>query len=153
MMVSNQYLEHQGAERMKPLMKQYIKTVDDLIQQARPRENGAEKPAISINGSPAGQELDYNRIIEIHLTKISFYQHERLVHLIVTLCFALFLFGTFAMLTIRQDAALCLLFLLFMVLLVPYIFYYYTLENGVQKMVRQYDALMEISGKPGPKGL
>jgi hypothetical protein len=114
MMALNQYFERQGADRMKHLMKQYIKTVDALILEGRPPENGAEKPAISTNGSPAGQKLDYNRIIEIHLTKISFYQHERLV---------------------------------------PYLFHYYTLENGVQKMVRQYDALMEISGKSAPKQL
>lgn len=136
---------------MKHSMRQYISTVDELILQAPLPDHGAEKPAISINGSPAGQELDYNRIIEIHLTKVSFYQHERLIHLLVTLSFALFAFGSFVMLTIRPDAALCLLFLLFMALLIPYIFHYYTLENGVQKMVRQYDALMEISGKPGPK--
>ena len=36
----------------------------------------------------------------------------------------------------------CLGFLM-IVLLVPYVKHYYLLENGVQKMYRQYDALLE----------
>jgi hypothetical protein len=38
--------------------------------------------------------------------------------------------------------ALILLVLMLLVLLVPYIMHYYLLENEVQKMYRQYDAIL-----------
>ena len=38
---------------------------------------------------------------------------------------------------------LLVLTLLFLVLLVPYIMHYYTLENEVQKMYTQYDEILK----------
>ncbi len=78
------------------------------------------------------------------LTWIQFFQHERLVHLIVTF-FAgigtiLFLLGALYFETI----ALLLLFLITLCLFVPYIFHYYYLENGVQHL---YDIYFEIKKK------
>ena len=37
----------------------------------------------------APQETDWKGVIEEHLTQIAFFQHERLVHLIVTITFAI----------------------------------------------------------------
>ena len=72
---------------------------------------------------------------------IQFYQHERLIHLIVTFFVGigciLFLLGTLAFETI----SLLLLFLLTLCLFIPYIFYYYYLENNLQKL---YDIYFEI---------
>lgn len=75
------------------------------------------------------------------LTKIQFYQHERLVHLIVTFftgigCI-LFLLGFIAF----EMIPLLLLFLITICLFIPYIFYYYYLENNVQKL---YDIYFDI---------
>ena len=75
------------------------------------------------------------------LTKIQFYQHERLVHLIVTFftgigCI-LFLLGFIAF----EMLPLLLLFLVTICLFIPYIFYYYYLENNVQKL---YDIYFDI---------
>ena len=75
---------------------------------------------------------EWSKILEEHLTQIGFFQHERLIHLIVTV--------TFALITICMPLLLALS-LLFLVLLVPYIFHYYTLENEVQKMYTQYDEI------------
>ena len=38
---------------------------------------------------------------------------------------------------------LLVLFVALLVLLIPYIAHYYILENGVQKMYRQYDELIK----------
>lgn len=72
------------------------------------------------------------------LTTIKFFQHERLVHLIVTV-FAgistiLFLLGFIAF----EQLPLLLLFVITICLFIPYIFHYYTLENGIQKLYNLY---------------
>jgi hypothetical protein len=72
---------------------------------------------------------------------ILFFQHERLIHLLVTILFALLTVGSFGLFFITQFLPIIALFLVFLVLLVPYIFYYYHLENGVQKLYDLYDQL------------
>lgn len=80
-------------------------------------------------------------IIEQHLIKIKFYQHERLIHLLVTLAFAILdMFSVMLLLNI-DNVYICFLTILFTLLLIPYIFHYYFLENAVQSMYRQYDEL------------
>ena len=92
---------------------------------------------------------DYEKLLDTHLSQISFFQHERLIHLIVTLLFALLTFATFMLLFIQLGRsedfpyAILVLFLLLIVLLVPYIWHYYLLENSVQKMYAQYDELLK----------
>ena len=75
---------------------------------------------------------------------IHFYQHERLVHLIVTFFVGigciLFLLGTLAF----EQLGLLLLFIITLCLFIPYIFYYYYLENNVQKL---YDIYFETKEK------
>lgn len=77
------------------------------------------------------------------LVQIQFFQHERLIHLIVTVTFALLtVLSIFAFLTLTQIGLLVLSALL-IILLVPYIRHYYILENGVQKLYTYYDKLVE----------
>lgn len=72
------------------------------------------------------------------LQRIEFYQHERLVHLIVTMSFGVFFLIALAlMLTVGGWGAITLT-ILFLGLLVPYIKHYYFLENSVQKMYTFY---------------
>ena len=75
------------------------------------------------------------------LTTIAFFQHERFVHLLVTVFVGisciLFLLGTLQF----GIIGLFLLFLITLLLFIPYIFHYYYLENGVQKL---YDLYFEI---------
>lgn len=72
------------------------------------------------------------------LTEITFFQHERLVHLIVTFFTGigtiLFLLGFLYF----ENFFLLVLFLLTLLLFIPYIFHYYFLENGVQKLYNLY---------------
>ena len=87
-------------------------------------------------------KLDYDTLISRHLIQIDFFMHERLVHLLVTLAFAIFGFMIFVALVMNFQPGLLLLFAAIMVLLIPYIMHYYLLENGVQKMYRQYDEML-----------
>ena len=75
------------------------------------------------------------------LTQINFFQHERLVHLIITCLFALLtvLSIFFCLLTIVP--LLLVLTGLFLLLLIPYIAHYYCLENGTQALYQYYDIL------------
>ena len=74
--------------------------------------------------------------------QIQFFQHERLIHLIVTALFALLtILSLFASLLLPKQPVLLALDILFLVLLIPYIFHYYRLENGVQKLYEYYDKL------------
>ena len=86
-------------------------------------------------------EEDYEKIMEEHKLQLTFFMHERLVHLLVTLTFALLAFATFFALVFAFQPVLVVLFIALLVLLVPYIMHYYLLENGVQKMYRQYDEM------------
>ena len=78
------------------------------------------------------------------LQRIAFYQHERLVHLLVMLFFAVFfLISLSLMLTVGGWGPIALT-ILFLGLLVPYIKHYYFLENSVQKMYTYYYKIEKI---------
>lgn len=109
---------------MKNYMKDYIDKIDEMIKNEKIK--------------------DIDNVIEQHLIKIRFYMHERLVHLLVTILFALLTIISFLYTIENFSIGLFLLTVLFLVLLVPYIFHYYFLENGVQHMYDQYDLLLSI---------
>lgn len=83
------------------------------------------------------------------LIQIGFFQHERLIHLIVTVLFALMTIGVFAICVITPSTPFLLLEAAILMLLVPYIRHYFILENTVQQMYRYYD---KISGDYWPGG-
>ena len=82
------------------------------------------------------------------LTQIGFFQHERLIHLIVTMTFALMTVMTLMGICMTGYLPLVALMILLLVLLVPYIRHYYILENGTQTLYRYYDSL-EKDRTPG----
>ena len=86
-------------------------------------------------------EGDKGEFLSQMLIQIGFFQHERLIHLIVTVLFAIL-----ASLLIQEWAVL-LLCLMFFVLLIPYIRHYYILENGVQKLYEYYDQIYAAEEK------
>ena len=85
---------------------------------------------------------EWKKILQ-HLTQIAFFQHERFVHLIVTVTFAILTMMSIIASIMISNPMLLVLTLLFLVLLVPYIMHYYTLENEVQKMYTQYDEILK----------
>lgn len=77
------------------------------------------------------------------LVQIGFFQHERFIHLIVTVLFALLAVMSILVNLFVQELAVLALSLLFFVLLIPYIRHYYILENGVQKLYEYYDMIRD----------
>lgn len=84
-------------------------------------------------------EQDKKQMLDDMLIQIGFFQHERLIHLIVTVTFALLTIIAIMGTLIVPQPALFALVLLLLVLLIPYIRHYYILENGVQKLYQYYD--------------
>ena len=107
---------------MKNRILTYRKYIDSLLQ--------------------SDKDCDWKYIKQEHLTQVAFFQHERLVHLIVTITFAILELLTVCAYVIvgAIDSALSML-------LVPYIKHYYLLENEVQKMYKQYDRICEKERK------
>lgn len=105
---------------MKNELLSYIKQTEELIE--------------------SGGALDEKKLYSIK-TNIGFFQHERLVHLIVTMTFALLTVISLGLST--SEIYFLPLFVLFLALEIPYVFHYYRLENGVQKLQRLYRAAEE----------
>ena len=84
-------------------------------------------------------------LLEYHKTMTAQFQHERFIHLVVTLFFALFLFISFGMFLFAITTfpgesgmmiSICLgtISLILLVVTLFYIRHYYQLENGTQKL-------------------
>ncbi|MCM1298640.1 MAG: hypothetical protein NC203_04945 [Firmicutes bacterium] len=84
---------------------------------------------------------DLRELKESMNMNIGFFQHERLIHLIITMTFAVMTVLSLSM--TLQQVYLLPLFVLILALTVPYVFHYYFLENGVQKLQRLYNELEE----------
>lgn len=95
------------------------------------------------------KQSDWKYIKQEHITQVAFFQHERLVHLIVTVTFAVLelLMVCAYVIVVALDSTLSfpllILALLILVLLIPYIKHYYLLENEVQKMYVQYNRIAQ----------
>ena len=72
------------------------------------------------------------------LLQIKHFQHERLIHLIVTVFVGIVSILIFGFALILENTYLMILFLILLCLFIPYIFHYYYLENGVQKLYKIY---------------
>lgn len=87
------------------------------------------------------ESTDYKKLEQELMVKISFMQHERLIHLLVTILFAILLFLSLIIFFISDIAAMLLVTLLMLALLIPYIAHYFFLENGVQQLYGIYDTV------------
>ena len=100
-----------------------------------------------VDGLLKRDDLDWEAEIKKHLVQISFFAHERLVHLIVTVLFALMTVGCVLYLNFTGNIVILCLVIALLVLLVPYIMHYYLLENSVQRMYDQYDTMRSKLGE------
>lgn len=115
---------------MEQRILQYRKSIDEWLEKM---ERSAQ----------VSQEILRDKMEE-HLTQISFFQHERLIHLIVTVTFALLEMLAILLSVISDSLFALLLPVVILILLVPYIRHYYILENEVQRMYVQYDRMLRI---------
>ena len=79
-------------------------------------------------------KVDWKKVLKNHRAVIGFIQHERLIHLMVTMTVAFLFVISMLFSLIYQFLIINLVNFLLLVLLVPYIFHYFKLENGVQKL-------------------
>lgn len=83
--------------------------------------------------------------LENIVIKINFFQHERLIHLLVTLFYALFVLIFFGLGLLSYVFLIpffaCLIFLIF------YIRHYFFLENNVQYLYKLYDEVIKQQKK------
>jgi amino acid transporter len=89
------------------------------------------------------ERTDWKKISDMHERKIRYFQHERLIHLLVmittTLAALLSFFFTFA----SNMPAFFILTLVLLILSIAYVVHYFKLENGVQRLYRLSDKLEE----------
>ena len=109
---------------MKKYLYDYIKETEDILN--------------------SNKKLS-EEIVENHLIKIQFFQHERLIHLLVTLFYAL-IFLVFTGLGFIHYIFFPIAIAL-MIFLIFYIVHYFRLENGVQYLYKQYDEMNKILGE------
>lgn len=94
------------------------------------------------------QTTDWQKVLKSHLEQVSFFQHERLIHLIVTALVAVLMVMCIGIAIIAGEPLMFLLALPLFILLVPYLGHYYLLENEVQKMYGQYDRILQLLENP-----
>ena len=109
---------------MREYMKEHIDYIDSIIKS---------------------KNSNIEDIINKHLIKIKFFQHERFIHLCVTLFYAMITL-VFLALTIISWLFIPIAVIV-LVFLILYIYHYFYLENGVQYMYKQYDELLKKTTK------
>jgi len=119
---------------MKRYIQEYMEIISTFIKD--------EMPTASIERK--------QEVLAEFLTKIQFFQHERLIHLIVTVLFAALEMSAIYICMISPSITSIVLSVMFLVLLVPYVMHYYFLENSVQEMYKMRDVIIaskDASGK------
>lgn len=89
------------------------------------------------------EDINWEEVLEDHLIKVSQFQHERYMHLVVTMTFAICSIMVMCFVVYLEELVLTALLLALLVLLIPYIFYYFMLENNTQAMYALCDGIME----------
>lgn len=92
-------------------------------------------------------QTELEEIFLEHKDKIAFMQHERIVHFLVTMMFAIVLAIFVCAFLFTENPALMILVIIIMVLLGFYIKHYYFLENTVQEMYKLYDEMLIMRRK------
>ena len=144
---------------MEQRILQYRKQIDEWLAKmeqivsvsSRDDSNAAQDVQMQAQSEAQnadGEEQNIQEIIrdklEEHLVQVGFFQHERLIHLIVTVTFALLELLAILLSMIVDSLFTLLLPVVILILLIPYIRHYYILENEVQKMYAQYDRMRRL---------
>lgn len=129
-------------------MEQNVQTLSqhgEYSTQAVQRQTHTQKTDIKKTDTEEQtmQEMVQDKLKE-HLVQVGFFQHERLIHLIVTVTFALLEMLAIVLSVISDSLFTLLLPIVILILLIPYIRHYYILENEVQKMYGQYDRMRRL---------
>lgn len=112
---------------MEKRLKRYLVNLEGLLNQSGLTQSQCQATAADL------------------LVQISFFQHERLIHLIVTVTFAILALMTLLGLVMSGNIGFAASLFLILVLLIPYIRFYFLLEKGVQKLYDYYDKLSSLA--------
>lgn len=132
---------------MKKRMCSYLKYMNGILSHDIPVTSvfsDMGEPAVSASKDYIPTRKDYERILRQHLEHISFFQHECLKKLILTLTFLILtLFAGLYMLMLIPVIAI---FLMVIALVFTVISGrdYYLLSKGVHELYRQYDELSKM---------
>jgi len=83
----------------------------------------------------------WNEVKKLHTRNIGYMQHERLIHLLVTLAFGGFLLLSIVMALVKPLPQVIVLAGLFGIMLVAYVVHYFFLENTVQRWYQLMDEI------------
>ena len=131
---------------MEQRILQYRKQIDEWL--AEMEQSIKTQSQEGGNAEQITQKLIQDKLEE-HLVQVGFFQHERLIHLIVTVTFALLEMLAIVLSVISDSLFNLLLPIVILILLIPYIRHYYILENEVQKMYVQYDRMRRLQQTAG----
>jgi len=96
-------------------------------------------------------ELDWRQLKSFHDEQVSRMQHERLVHLVVTLFMGLFLLLVLGFIMINPSWPTLGLVVLLLGLVSAYIMHYFRLENGIQRWYHLGNDILTRTGAPGAR--
>lgn len=89
---------------------------------------------------------DFEALKKELILEIGFWQHERLIHLLVTILFSILLMSMIIVTFFYASITSMVLLVLLLCLEVPYIRHYYLLENGTQKLYSLYEEISRLGG-------
>lgn len=129
-------------------LKKYLKKTEELVKRLTQEAEAKNATESSLAHTNSGDRDAFRQCVAKEkaelLVQIGFFQHERLIHLIVTVLFALMTILVFLLTVTNFSLWAGVLLLLLLVLLIPYIKHYWLLENGTQKLYQYYDKLEEL---------
>lgn len=88
---------------------------------------------------------DWKDVLKYHKRMISRIQHERLIHLLVTIFVGIVFMATFFTIIITEITSLLLLDIPLLALFVGYLFHYRFLENTTQNWYKLEDQIIDKS--------
>lgn len=87
------------------------------------------------------ESTDLEALKREHLVQIEFIQHERLIHLMVTIMCCILLFIGLCVFFISGLTAFLVVDALLLILDFSYLIYYFFIENSTQKLYRLYNKM------------
>ncbi len=113
--------------------------VNEIKKQVRLVEGALKKNA---------KGYDWKALLQLHRVRIGFFQHERLIHLLITLFFG-FVFLLLVLVNLAVTVpGMFLLAPILLALTLAYVWHYFELENGVQKLYRLDEEIQKKSAIP-----
>ncbi len=107
-------------------IKKYIKEHENLIKEKL--NSGTEN-------------VNFQELKKLHQQKIVYIQNERMVHLLVTLFFGLYLLLSIGFAAFKPLLEMVFLVVLLFILVVAYVIHYFFLENSVQNWYKLMDEI------------